>query len=75
MNHRFRLNPTLLPALSDGGLRPAAWSSDGICEAVEGADGTGWCIGIQGHPELGTARQSARLFAAFVAAAARAGAA
>lgn len=65
MNHRFRLNAALLPAMQRGGLAPVAWSQDGICEAIEREDGA-FGIGVQGHPELGLAAPDRALFAAFL---------
>ena len=32
------------------GLRPTAWSPDGLVEAFEG-QGPGWQLGVQWHPE------------------------
>jgi gamma-glutamyl-gamma-aminobutyrate hydrolase PuuD len=51
-NHRFRLNPDLLPVLERAGLRVAA--HDGtrrIADAVELA-GHPFYLGMQGHPEF-----------------------
>jgi gamma-glutamyl-gamma-aminobutyrate hydrolase PuuD len=48
------------------GLRPVAWAGDGTVEAVE-ADGAGFLLGVQWHPEEDAA--DARLFAALVEAA------
>jgi len=46
----------------------AAWSQDGVIEAIEA--GPGFCLGVQWHPErMLPAAEQARLFAAFVAAA------
>lgn len=36
------------------GLRPAAWTEDGLVEGVEGDRG-GWLYGVQWHPERGEA--------------------
>jgi gamma-glutamyl-gamma-aminobutyrate hydrolase PuuD len=47
------------------GLKPVAWSPDGVVEAVE-ATGRRFCVGVQWHPEEGVDH---RLFAAHVAAA------
>jgi anthranilate synthase component 2/putative glutamine amidotransferase len=47
------------------GLAPAAWSEDGVLEAVE-ATGHRFCVGVQWHPEAGEDR---RLFGALVGAA------
>jgi imidazoleglycerol phosphate synthase glutamine amidotransferase subunit HisH len=65
MNHRFRLNVALLPAMQKGGLEPVAWSHDGVCEAIE-RRGSGFGFGVQGHPELGLATPDQALFAAFL---------
>ncbi len=52
-------------------LRPVAWAADGVIEAVEHT-GHPWCFGVQWHPEMQpTEALAQRLFAAFVAAAAR----
>ncbi len=51
-NHRFRLNPDLLPVLERAGLRVAAHDGTGrIADAVELA-GHPFYLGMQGHPEL-----------------------
>lgn len=51
-NHRFRLNPALLPDLEAAGLRVAASSSSGaVVDAIEVAPHS-FFIGMQGHPEL-----------------------
>jgi putative glutamine amidotransferase len=54
------------------GLRPVAWSEDGVVEAVEW-DGPSWFLGVQWHPEDTAARVLAQqaVFAALVAAAGR----
>jgi len=55
------------------GLRPTAWSADGVIEALEPAGpGRGWFLGVQWHPEDTAAGDPAqhRLFAALVAEAA-----
>ena len=54
------------------GLRPSAWSSDGIVEAVEDTREGRWALGVQWHPEIGWERDklSANIFKAFVEAAA-----
>lgn len=54
------------------GLRPVAWSSDGVIEGVESADHP-WLLAVQFHPEdLVTFHEpSRRLFEAFVQACAR----
>jgi putative glutamine amidotransferase len=53
------------------GLRATAWTSDGLVEAVEEAEGARWAVGVQWHPELGWEREevSRGLFKAFVEAA------
>lgn len=58
------------------GLVPAAYSADGVIEAVTLHDHDGWYLGVQWHPEdsAGTDPVQAAVFAHFVqAAAARAG--
>jgi hypothetical protein len=51
-NHRFRLNPDLLPVLQRAGLRVTAHDGTGrIADAVELA-GHPFYLGMQGHPEL-----------------------
>ena len=51
-NHRFRLNPALLPDLEAAGLRVAASSSSGaVVDAIE-VPAHSFFIGMQGHPEL-----------------------
>jgi putative glutamine amidotransferase len=57
------------------GLTPAAYSSDGVIEAVTLQDHAGWYLGVQWHPEdsAGTDPVQAEIFRHFVdAAAARA---
>ncbi|KAA1380591.1 gamma-glutamyl-gamma-aminobutyrate hydrolase family protein [Aeromicrobium fastidiosum] len=53
------------------GLRPVAWSEDGVVEAVE-TDGPGWFVGVQWHPEdtWETESQQRALFVALVQASA-----
>ena len=53
------------------GLRPTAFSRDGLIEAFEG-DGPGWLLGVQWHPERVDELdpENRRIGAAFVAAAA-----
>jgi putative glutamine amidotransferase len=41
------------------GLRPVAWSDDGLVEAAE-LDDDGWVVGIQWHPETTTAGDPAQ---------------
>jgi putative glutamine amidotransferase len=58
------------------GLRPTAWAADGLIEAVESADGGGWLLAVQWHPEEMTGRAespAAGLFRAFTAEAVRYG--
>ncbi len=52
------------------GVRPVAWSGDGVVEAIE-RDGPVFAIGVQWHPERMWRRapRQRRLLAAFVAAA------
>jgi putative glutamine amidotransferase len=54
------------------GLMPAAYSADGVIEAVTLRDHDGWYLGIQWHPEdsAATDPEQAALFARFVGAAA-----
>lgn len=48
-----------------GGVRRAAWCEDGVIEAIE-AEGAGFAIGVQWHPErMPESEWSQRLFAAF----------
>ena len=51
------------------GLKPVAWSPDGVIEAVESTDHP-WLLAVQFHPEnlVATHEPSRRLFSAFVAA-------
>jgi putative glutamine amidotransferase len=59
-------------AVGDG-IRAVAWSDDGVIEAVED-DGAGFLLGVQWHPERASDDPAqARLFVAFVAAAAQYG--
>lgn len=56
------------------GLREVAWSEDGLIEGVE-AEGEGWVVGVQWHPERGPAEgaegaaANAALFRALIRAA------
>jgi CTP synthase len=51
-NHRYKLNPDLVPGLQDAGLVVAARDATGsIAEAVE-LNGHPFFVGLQGHPEL-----------------------
>jgi gamma-glutamyl-gamma-aminobutyrate hydrolase PuuD len=70
-NHRFRLNPALLPDLEAAGLRIAAQSLSGaIVDAIELPDHP-FFIGMQGHPELSSRPDMPHpLLAAFLMAAA-----
>lgn len=49
------------------GLEPAAWAGDGLVEALEPADGDGWLVAVQWHPEVtaGDDPVQQRLFDAF----------
>lgn len=51
-------------------LKPVAWASDGVLEAVE-SDRHSWVVGVQWHPEAmaGSDQQQRRLFHSFVRAA------
>jgi CTP synthase len=52
LNHRFRLNPELLPILAKAGLCISANDgSGGIADAIELEDHP-FYLGVQGHPEL-----------------------
>ena len=55
------------------GLTPAAYSSDGVIEAVTLQDHAGWYLGVQWHPEDSAATDpvQAEVFRRFIAAAAR----
>ena len=50
------------------GLRATAWTDDGLVEGVE-AEGAGWVVGVQWHPEMTAAEdpEQQALFDAFVA--------
>jgi len=50
-----------------GDLRVAARAEDGLVEAIE-AEGAGFCIGVQWHPEKLVGPNKSRLLGAFVAA-------
>lgn len=53
------------------GLKPVAWSSDGVIEAVESV-GHSFCVGVQWHPEMQFQEASQlRLFEHFAVAAAQ----
>lgn len=49
------------------GLVAVGWSDDGLVEALERADGTGWLLAVQWHPEITAATDGAQqsLFDAF----------
>jgi CTP synthase len=52
-NHRYRLAPGVHRALASVGIRVAALggaADQGIADAIEAENG--YCIGVQGHPEL-----------------------
>ncbi|MGH6954579.1 MAG: glutamine amidotransferase-related protein [Alphaproteobacteria bacterium] len=55
LNHRYRLNPAILPALEAAGLVVSAVADDesegGIVEAIE-VPSHPFFVGLQGHPEL-----------------------
>jgi putative glutamine amidotransferase len=53
------------------GLQASAWSSDGLCEAVEDTREGRWALGVQWHPEMGWERDrlSRNIFEAFLQAA------
>jgi putative glutamine amidotransferase len=59
-----------LDRLGDG-LRAVAWSAEGVVEAVELRESTGWFLGVQWHPEdtHATDPAQAAILRAFVAAA------
>jgi len=71
---RIRVNSIHHQAVRQCGTAfvPAAWSDDGIIEALIAPDAR-WMVGVQWHPEDMASRDSAqrRLFAEFVRAAAR----
>ncbi|MFL6254209.1 MAG: gamma-glutamyl-gamma-aminobutyrate hydrolase family protein [Pyrinomonadaceae bacterium] len=54
------------------GLQASAWSSDGLCEAVEDTREGRWALGVQWHPEIGWERDklSSNIFKSFLRAAA-----
>jgi putative glutamine amidotransferase len=58
------------------GLVPAAWSPDGLIEAIEGPDAGGYLIAVQWHPEnlAQTMAPMRRLFQSFLEAASTKGA-
>lgn len=56
LNHRYHLNPALIPALERRGLIVSATTADtGIAGSVE-VPGRRFFLGIQGHPELRSRR-------------------
>jgi CTP synthase len=72
-NHRYHLNPVLVPRLREHGVRIAATDPGGrIVDAVAaGAATHPFYIGMQGHPELSSRREAAHpLVTAFLTAAA-----
>jgi putative glutamine amidotransferase len=69
----LRVNSTHHQAIRDlgSGLRATGWAEDGVIEAVESSRSGEWLIGVQWHPERGSAGMADRgLFRAFVDAAA-----
>ena len=50
------------------GLIPVGWSDDGLVEALEPAEGPGWLVAVQWHPEITAASdpEQQALFNAFV---------
>lgn len=72
-NHRYVLDPVLVPSLERVGLEVCAWQGDPPLADAVNLPGHRFCIGLQGHPELQTRRDEAHpLFRAFVTAAAAA---
>lgn len=72
-NGSLRVNSTHHQAIRDlgRGLRATGWAEDGIIEAVESSGSGEWLVGVQWHPERGSAGLAdQRLFRAFVDAAA-----
>lgn len=69
-NHRFRLDPQLLPALRQAGMQVSAEGFGGaIVDAIEDRDHP-FFIGMQGHPELSSSdRKPHALLTAFLVAA------
>lgn len=54
------------------GLKPAAWSEDGVVEALEETDGRPFVLAVQWHPEeIADRPEQAALFSRFVAECAR----
>ena len=57
-NHRYKLNPELVPRLQDAGLVVAARDASGsIAETVE-LNGHPFFVGMQGHPELKSRKEA-----------------
>ncbi|NDL62221.1 hypothetical protein GRH90_05570 [Enterobacteriales bacterium SAP-6] len=71
-NHRFQLNPALKQSLENYGLRISATDDSGaIADGIE-FTGHDFYLGVQGHPELSSARGRPHpLLMAFLTAAAR----
>jgi putative glutamine amidotransferase len=69
-NGQARVNSSHHQALGKigEGLRPVAWATDGVIEAVEGIDQERFVLGVQWHPELMAATDdvSRELFELFV---------
>lgn len=66
LGERFQTNSTHHQAVRDAGagLVACGWSEDGIVEVIAGT-GTGFALGVQGHPELlGDVRPYSALLAA-----------
>ena len=68
--HRYEVNNTLLPQLTDAGLKVTGRSGDGaLVEVVEAPDHP-WFVACQFHPEFtSTPRDGHPLFSGFVNAA------
>jgi putative glutamine amidotransferase len=72
---RLRTNSSHHQAIRElgRGLRATGWADDGIVEAMESDDAAQWLVGVQWHPEEGSAGPPDRnLFRAFVEAASQA---
>lgn len=75
LGSRLRTNSSHHQAIRElgRGLRATGWADDGIVEALESEDQAQWLVGVQWHPEEGSAGPPDRnLFRAFVVAAAQA---
>jgi len=75
LGSRLRTNSSHHQAIRElgRGLRATGWADDGIVEALESDDAAQWLVGVQWHPEEGSAGPPDRnLFRAFVEAAAQA---